>query len=242
MGTVTFSTSVSLVNIPRKVGSAGWLDCITKAFDRGEFTVVNESKPDSPRAKLYRHVSEQRNRHAFGLNVSPNPVFADAGAWVRISGQVKRLHGRGPYFLRWPGFNERRYVTACGYRHRQLGDTIPKVVVLGTHLVPRQKVPAWWRKRVRRKSDAILRHLTAAHTAAGRIVVIAGDMNDDQPPAIPGVTWFRGGVDWIGVAVPRGVTLTANDAKLFLARTDHKHGLAVRLTFAYNPARQLVRA
>lgn len=241
MGTVWFSTSVSLVNIPRKVGPAGWLDCIKKAFDHGDLTVVNESKPGSPRAKLYERVADDRNRSVCGLFGSPNPLFADREKWQRVSGQVKRLHGRGPYFPRWPGFNEARYVTAAAYRARGMG-SVPMLVLLGTHLVPRQKVPKWWRKRARRKSDALLSHLVDVHTTAGRIVVVAGDMNDDEPPAIPGVTWFRAGVDWIGVAVPRGVTLVGHDRVAFEARTDHQHGLSVDLTFAYNPARQLVRA
>lgn len=240
MGTVSFSFSVSLVNIPRKVGPVGWADCLEKAFARGDFTVVNESKPRTARARLYSRMAVAEGRSVFGLDGSPNPVFARAREWRRKSGQVKRLHGRGPYFPRWPGFNERRYVTAASYEHADLA--VPRVVVLGTHLVPRQKVPQWWRKRARRKSDRLLAHLVAIHTAAGRIVVIAGDMNDDHPPFIRGVVWVRAGVDYIGIAVPRGVTLTACESETVAARTDHKHVLSVQLGFAYNPARVLARA
>lgn len=215
---------VGTINVPEKVGPQAWERCFEEIAERAELFGLQESLSDHQR-DTYLDLAREHALRQFGLMKGPNPVFSDPKVWRRLYGSVYRLHGRGPRFRAWPGYNEARYATVTVHEHVTAGG--PQVTVVDAHLVPRgRKVPAWWRKRARRRSLRILADIVRRHVARGRLVVVLGDFNMDELPDLPGVHWLHGkGVDKIGVAVPDGWGIAAADVETFPAPTDHRRGV-----------------
>lgn len=222
---------VAVCNVPISVGAKAWRECFTETAKRGDIFGINESFDDDQRDVFIDEARERRLRQ-FGVRKSPNPVFSNPRVWRRRHGSVYKLHGRGPLYHVWRGFNEARYATVTVNKPapRRKG---PVVTFVAPHLVPRgPKVRGWWRNRVRNRSLKILADIIKAHVKRGRVVVIAGDFNMDDAPDLPGVRWLVGathGVDKIGVACPDGWRLGATSTYRFPAPTDHKSGVAADL-------------
>lgn len=225
---------VSTININRSAGRDAWRRALGLAARRGD--LVGAQEIGSPQQKtLMRWLCRRLGLRQFGLTYSPNPIFSDPDVWVRVRGSVHKLHGPGPgrYRVRWPGFNGPRYATVAIYRNTN--SRAPQVAVINTHWVPRgRKVPTSFRNRARAVSTEKVASIVTAHTNAGRVVVVVGDLNLDTPPTLPGVRWADApGVDVIGVAAPKGVALTKSSRTLFSAPIDHRHGLAAKFTITY---------
>lgn len=221
---------VAVCNVPISVGAKAWRECFTETAKRGDIFGINEAH--SPRQKAtYRRQAKRRRLRKYGLS-GANPLFNDPDRWRRVHQGQHRLHGRGPLWRRWPGFNAARSATVAVYRSTGF-ERVPDVTVINTHLVPRgPKVPGPWRDRARRRAVARIARLTAQHVARHRVVVVMGDFNMDDAPAIPGVRWLVGarhGVDKIGVAVPKGWRIAERTTQRFPAPTDHKSGVAADL-------------
>lgn len=220
---------VGVINVPTSVGAKAWRECFEATAKHADIFGINEAH--SPRQKAtFRRLAKRRGLRKYGLS-GPNPLLSDPDRWRRVHQGQHRLHGRGPLWRRWPGFNAARSATVAVYEPTS-GDA-PDVMAVNTHLVPRgPKVPGPWRDRARRRAVAHIARLTEAHATKGRVVVLLGDFNMDDAPAIPGVRWLVGarhGVDKIGVAVPAGWRLGATSTYRFPAPTDHKTGVAAAI-------------
>lgn len=234
--TSTLTVRVATINVPWKVGTADWRECYEETSARADLFGIQECGTPGQRRTYIAEARAQGDTH-FGLSLGPNPVFYDPDVWERTAGKQYRLHGPGVGRLArlYPGFNASRYATLTVNRHQAPEHAgAPPLVFINTHLIPRgRKVLPRVRRNARRKSDALLREKVKAHVDAGRIVVVVGDMNDEQGPNI-GVTWvWENGVDMIGVALPRGVRLAAESAGRYPAPTDHGSGVRAVLTFTY---------
>lgn len=232
----TLTLRVATINVPWKVGPADWRECYDETTARADLFGVQECGTPAQRRTYITEARAHGDTH-FGLSLGPNPTFWDPDVMDRTAGKQYLLHGPGVGRLArlYPGFNASRYATLTVH-HMQAPEhaDAPPVVFINTHLIPRgRKVLPRFRRRARAKSDALLRAKVKAHTDAGRIVVVVGDMNDDEGPNI-GVTWvWENGVDMIGVALPHGVRLAAESAGRYPAPTDHAHGVRAVLTFTY---------
>lgn len=216
---------VGVINIPTNVGPEAWEECFKETADRADLFGINEAM--SPKAKrLYRRLAKNDNLGFYALFTGPNPVFYD-GKFKKIAGTQYRLHGRGPYYARWPGYNAARYATVALY------DTTsgPNVAHIHTHLVPRgPKVPEWWRKRARRAAIRKITRIVKRHREAGHIVVLTGDFNMTNAPEIWGIAWVADrGVDKIGIGCPKGYRIIEESVDIYPAPTDHKHGTAAEV-------------
>ena len=218
---------VGVVNAPTSVGPGAWRDCWEATARRADIFGINEAQ--APRAKrLYRRLAKRDGYTQSGLFKSSNPVFWDKSRYRKVAASQYRLHGRGPLWRRWPGFNSRRTATVVVLR---TPGADPDVTAICTHLVPRgRKVPAWWRERARRRSREKLARIVRRHRKRDRVVVVLGDLNMSRAFALPGVEWvWDVGVDKIGIAVPAGWRMATVDAGRYRARTDHKHGVAASI-------------
>lgn len=217
---------LAVCNVPIKVGREAWAECFEQTADHGDLFGLNEAHSHAQKRTFLR-LARERGLRQYGL-AGPNPIFSAPGVWRRTHDSIYRLHGRGPWCHRWPGYNSARRATV-GLYEPVIG-VGPDVALINAHLVPRgRKVPAWWRERARRRSTRILSRIIARHVARGRVVVVMGDLNMAEAPALPGVEWVVGatrGVDKIGVACPAGWEITAQGADRFRAPTDHGHGVA----------------
>lgn len=230
----TLTVRAATINVPWKVGAGDWRECYEETAARADLFGIQECGTAAQRRTYIDAARDHGDTH-FGLSLGPNPTFYDPDVWNRTAGKQYRLHGPGVGRLArlYPGFNASRYATLTVHHHEQQVGA-PPVVFINTHLVPRgRKVLERFRRSARAKAVRKLRELVAAHTAAGRIVIVVGDMNMADGPAI-GVRWiWENGVDMIGVAVPHGVRLTAETAGRYAAPTDHGHGVRATLTFTY---------
>lgn len=238
----SLSLSVACMNIPTKVGPAKWRTCFNKLAAAGDVISINEA--GSLKAKrLYNRLKNQHHMSQFGLFRGPNPIFWDVRKFAKVSAKQIRLHARGTGALarRFPGFNGARFMTVVVLQpldaegHR-LG---PEVAFLNWHFVaPGPKVPAAWRARKRRQSEAKVRAERAKHIAAGRIVVGNGDANEDAFDLADADWWIHDdGPDLMFVAVPAGVEVTHVLPGLIPAPTDHKRGKRADLTFTIGATR-----
>jgi hypothetical protein len=225
---------LALINCPTKVGPAAWEKCFAETADRADLFGINEAH--SPRQKAtYRRLAKARGLRRFGLLRTPNPVFNDPHEWRRTSASIYRLHGTGPLVARWPGFNATRYATAAVFTYvGPILHAAPQLTVINSHWVPRgPKVPEWWRARARRRSIAVVSKLIRRHLAAGRVVVVLGDLNMTHAPDLPGVAWVHDrSVDKIGVACPEGWEITGGGSHAYRAPTDHKTGVCASVWLA----------
>lgn len=225
---------VAIINVPTKVGIRGWTGCIRAVLARRPAVAgINEAFTGRARA-LFVAAAAARGYRQYGARQTPNLIFWRRRHWQLVSGRVHQLHDRLSRYAEWRGFNDARYVTEVilrrrGRKHRDA----PQVAVLCTHWVPGgDKVEATDRAQARDTSVAVIRGLILEHLAAGRVVILIGDLNVYAPIdlGVAGFEWVRGqGVDKIGVAVPAGYRLTAADFDLFAAPTDHGHGVAARI-------------
>lgn len=220
---------LGVINIPYKVGPAAWEKCWTETADRAEVFGVNESFTKAQR-RLYLRLAKEAGYGQYGTRVTPNPVFWDRSKWRRVEASVYEIHGRGPLFRLFPGFNESRYVTEVVLRHRRRQR---EIVVLNTHWVPEgRKVTAAFRDKARAESKAMVARLMRKHVAAGREVFLVGDLNIHASFVLPvlGFRWARAvGVDKVGVAVPLDREVVRAEADTFPAPTDHKHGVVATI-------------
>ena len=218
---------IGTINVPTKVGSEDWETCFRRMAWRADIFGINEA--GSPRAKaLYNRVKDEEGFSQFGLFRGSNPVFWQVGKYRLVHGKSHRIHGaaRGRLARKYPGFNGERTLTEVVLAQRDGG---PEIADLHAHWVaPGWKVNPLWRRRMRARSKALLRELAREHHAAGRIVLVTGDLNLKAPFwVVRGFRWLKGrGVDKIGILAPDGITVTA-DVDVFPAPTDHKHGVAV---------------
>lgn len=216
---------LAVINIPAKVGRAAWKQCFEQTAARAEIFGINETFTIRQR-RLYRRLAKTLGLLFFALFIGPNPIFYDRSEWRRVAGSQHRLHGRGPRWRTWPGFNAARYATAAVFDRRDDLD-LPWVTVINTHWVPRgPKVPAWWRERARKAAIAKVEAIIDRHLAIGRIVVLMGDLNMGKAPELDHIRWIRddAGVDELGIALPDGWHIVNIDAARYAAPTDHGHG------------------
>lgn len=225
---------IAVINVPTSVGASAWERCFRETAERAPVFGVNETISREAKV-LYTKLAHELNLGRACLYVSPNPVFWDRDEYERMEARVHQLHARGtsPLARRFPGFNEARSVTEVVLRDK---DTNKQIVVLCTHWVPEgKKVPAAWRAWARSESMRQIRKLIRFHMRHGRIVYVIGDTNIGGviDMGIRRFKWIRSdGIDKIGVAVPKGITLKNSDYHKFGAPTDHGAGVVASATFA----------
>lgn len=224
---------VGVINVPTSAGPRGWTGCIRAVLaQRPTVFGINESFTRAARA-VFITLAVAHGYGQYGARITPNPIFWRRRHWRKVAGQVHQLHDRLSRYTEWRGFNDARYVTELvlrrrGRRHRRA----LQAAVLCTHWVPEgDKVKVEDRWEARQTSIRTIRSLVLEHLAAGRVVILIGDFNLFEPVSlrVGRFRWIRGqGVDKVGIAVPEGVELTSTDYELFLAPTDHKHGVIAR--------------
>lgn len=229
---LVITTDVVCINIPSSVGKNAWEKCFALGMQYGDIVGINEAF--HPVAKdLYLEMAAEKGYGQYGLRQGGNPIFWDQLLYRFISGRVRRIHGTGPMYRSWPGFNDARFMTIVVLRPFGMGsDDSRDITVINTHWVPNgNKVPEDWREKMRQRSIRKLTRVVRRHQQRGRVVVVLGDLNMHSAFHIhPSFTWVRGeGVDKIGYAVPDWFIQGGSDFREFKAPTDHRHGVAARL-------------
>lgn len=231
--TRTIIREVSTINVPWKVGSAAWAECLRRSVTPGvDFIGMNEVFTRQQKSVLAKEMGHHMLAEA-GLFTGPNPLFFCSKKYGLVESRNVLLHGRGPQYRTWPGFNERRYANDCALRDKRTGEEIGVIV---THLVPQpgKKVQKAWRAVVMYRSRLRLNRLIKRHLRVGRNEVwVLGDTNEPgDKPNLYRVKWVRPeGIDKIGLALRKQkgtakVRMVRNiDWALYQAPTDHKHGL-----------------
>ena len=216
---------LATINVPAKVGRKAWEKCFEETAKRADLFGVNEAFSLRQKATFRRRAKAEGFRQ-YGLYKGPNPIFHNPNDWRRVRANTYRLHGRGPLWRRWPGFNGSRSATVALF-HPVRSAGAP-VAVVNTHWVPRgPKVPRVFRDRARRRSERVVARIVRAHLDRGHVVVVMGDLNMTTAPDLPGVEWVHDrGVDKIGVACPEGWEMTGAGSYRYPAPTDHKKGAA----------------
>lgn len=218
--------SVGTINAPAGYGDEAAETCWLKTSSHSDFFGMNEIGNKSIKDDL-ENLRREKKHGRFGLYLGPNPVFWDLKKYksVRKARHIQ-IHPAATGFLarRFPGYNGARYLTEEVIKPVSGG---LQVAHLHTHWVPRGvKVSAWWRNKMRRISKDLLRKLVKAHRAAGRIVVVTGDLNIKGPfEVVSGFVWLvSAGVDKIGAIAPVGYRIINRKMGSFPAPTDHKRG------------------
>lgn len=214
--------SVALINIPNKIGTSNVRRCWDKAAARSAIFGVNESFHKTQRQIYSQAMADSKAKWSqYGLWQTPNPVFWRSDRFKRINAEVHLIHPANttaPNHAKWPGFYDARFITEVVLKQRVGGQ---EVAILNTHLVYGAKVlDQKWLRTVRRTSKSALRRLVRKHRDAGRIAIVMGDMNTKSNFAMPrGFRWFtKRIIDKVGAN-------REGSATLFVAPTDHKHGV-----------------
>lgn len=223
------TVDVGLINIPRKVGVANWLECFDRTAERAEVFAICENLY-RPQQETYLREARERGLRVHGIR-SPNPVFWDPAKFTLVRGRVVQLHpaATGPLAREYPGFNSARYATEVILNPVD-GDR--DLAVWATHWVPRgPKVDPQWREEVRGISRRRTARNVRAHALAGRDVLTVGDFNIGEPfDLLSGHRWIVGdGVDKIGAAPARRVE--SSSSHRYRAPTDHEWGVVARVVF-----------
>lgn len=219
---------VAVINVPISVGQDAWEKCWHATAARSGLFGINENLSRAQRV-TYRRLADEHGWRRFGTE-SPNPVMWKRGTYRLVTGQVVKLHGRGPRYRSWPGFNAPRFATDVTLAPLvQDGRTLG---VINTHWVPRgPKVPSWWRTWARARSKRLVARMVSAHVRAGHDVIVMGDFNISEPfRLISGLRWLAGtGVDKIGAAPASRIV--SGSARHYRAPTDHGSGVVAEVEF-----------
>lgn len=227
---------VATINIPTKVGPGAWTACLLRAINEGDVVVANEILTASQKAVL-TDVAKKQGYAQYGIRQCPNPIFWDDDKFDLVAGRVTTIHGEGPWASRWPGYNAKRTQNTVVLRPRSMeADDSRDFCVIGLHWVSSgKKVPSLWRAAMRVKSRLLLTKTLWACRRKGMVAVVAGDTNIVSPfkVRVPGFRWVRGkGLDKIGLLLPRKFYRGISRFHLFIAPTDHKHGVAADLRWS----------
>lgn len=214
------------INAPHSAGRRAWRRCWGLTARRADVFCLNESW--KAQRRLYLALCKANGYGYRGGQ--PNVVCWDKRRYREVSARTVALHQRaGGWRSRvWPGYNDARSVTEVVLDDLRDG---PEVAVLATHWVPEgRKVARSWRREMRRRSKATVTRLTEQHQAAGRVVVLLGDLNVHHIFDLPPFTWVRDrGADRIAVATPEGWRIVRTAVHPYDAPTDHKRGYAARI-------------
>ncbi len=220
---------IGCINIPTSVGQESWRDCFEAASSRSEVFGVNEVLSDSAK-RIYSSMSEEKRYGHYGLAQGPNPIFWDRSHYTIGDSGTEDIHGRGPFYSRWPGFNEARQLTWVILRPRGSSEADrDEFMVVNTHWVPNgTKVPNAWRLLVRAQSKRALRKVVRGSMRDGMPCFVVGDMNIyEEFRVIRRFEWIRGvGIDKVGLALPKRLTRGDCSFDMYPAPTDHKRGVA----------------
>lgn len=226
---------VGMINVPAGAGKDSWLRCWDIMADATTRFGMNESL--YRRQKVAYAAKAKREGWAYaGLWDSPNPIFWDKTKYRKVFHETVKLHGRGPNYRKYKGFNSPRYANVTVLEDIEIGG-----VQLETHInvhlaafnnnkVPNDLVRDW-----HNDSLLILQRLIQAAINKGHDVWVYGDFN------IPGPVKFKingaryelvkaQGIDKIFHFVPakEGGAKVQYEAHELKAPTDHKHGLVAR--------------
>lgn len=219
--------SIGMINVPTKMGTRGYEECYERTSARCDIFGMNEVFARFAKRTVIQE-SRQHGNAQWGTGRGPNPLFWDETKYRKRWASQHLLHGRGPRYAQYPGFNERRKATVVVLE--DLMDTSnPDTTVINTHLLAlaSRKIGMVWGRRARKRSLRLIRDIVREHLEAGRIVILMGDMNMRLPFWVNRrFTWVRGrGIDKIGIAVPKGYRVVKKEFSLFAAPTDHQHGV-----------------
>lgn len=220
---------VGCINIPTGAGRGAWERAFLAVMARSDIFGLNEAF-NSEAKRIYAQLAQEHGYGHYALGETGNPIFWDRSKYVFVDGEVRTLHGRGPSYDEWPGFNESRELSVVLLRPRgsRNGDG-DEFVVANTHLVPNgNKVLDWWRTKVRTKSRIELRRLVKDAIEEEMPCYLMGDMNIHRPFLIArGFRWIKGkGIDKVGLALPKKFKRGKAKFSEFAAPIDHKHGVA----------------
>lgn len=217
------------INIPTSAGPRN----ATKAWN----IIASETSVFGTQEALYPHIKglellamRRAGWKQYGLYRSPNPIFWDPEVWQFVDGGVTRLHGRGPNFRRYPGFNASRKNTWVTLHHRE---TDHVVTFINVHWVPQgPKVPESFRQFARARSLGTTTRQVNRFRDEGHHVVVFGDTNiPDKIFLGPRPVWLkRTGVDKM-VFFLGGVDGEVHTRiKMVPAPVDHKDGIVGMVT------------
>lgn len=220
------SLRIGIINIPTGAGRVNWERAFMAVLSRADVFGVNEAfNPEAK--KMYVEISERHNYGRFGLKSSGNPIFWDTQKYRSVGGEVIEIHGVGPRYNEWPGFNDSRDLTVVVLRPRDAKGDDEDFVVINSHWVPNgDKVPSVWRGRMRAKSKRALRDVVKRADARGIPCFFIGDTNiHGEFVVTKNFEWIKGKpIDKIGFSVPEGMEHGNSMAQDFSAPIDHKNG------------------
>lgn len=216
---------IAFINVPTGIGPSGWRGCWNAASNRAPVIGFNEILTRSAKDSMLRWAKSDKYSQ-YGIRQCPNPIFWKKRRWRKVYGHVHKIHSAGTGYRarHWPGFNGPRFINEVVLQRR---GKKRQIAVLNTHWVPRgPKVPARWRKEMRKESKRLLRELTRKHLNEGRDVYVIGDLNLPGKIKMPDLfKWLvYKFVDKAGIGVPAGRRLLSARGTTFPAPTDHKHG------------------
>lgn len=223
------TAKVGCINIPTSVGKSAWERCFIAALTRSDVFGVNEAF--HPAAKdLYDRLCKRHEYGHVGLAKTGNPIFWNKAKYTLVDSGDEEIHGRGPGYDEWPGFNDARGFTWAILRPKgALKGDGEDFMVINTHLVPNgPKVVDWWRVKVRAQSWKVLREVIKAAVHQGLPCFLLGDMNVSAAVPISRLfRWIKGvGIDKVGLGLPPEMKRGECTFVLYAAPTDHHHGVA----------------
>lgn len=230
---------VAMINVPTSAGRANWIRCFNLTAKRAGVFGINETLTKSAK-QTYKTWAWLCGFKFYGLNQGPNPIFWKKKNWHFVDGAHVHLHGRGPRYRQWSGFNDDRYMTVVVLQKKnQKGKPFgPKHCFLFTHWAATNpnKVPTDWVEEKRRDSIEHAQYFIDLALERGMIVWFSGDTNFTGDIDFgPRFKWIKGGgIDKVGVGVPKGIRLVKSSFELYPAPTDHDDGISVEGTFEYS--------
>lgn len=228
-----------MINVPTKVGPLNWARCFIKTSNRAGVFGINETFSRAAK-RTYMALAKARGFGYYGVKQGPNPIFWNKKYWRFVEAKHVKIHGKGPNYRAWPGFNDDRYMTILVLqRVGEKGNPVgPPQAFLFTHWAAfggNHKVPTKWVNARQAESIEFARGIIELGLDKGMIVWFSGDTNHGGAIDFgKNFHWVKPlGIDKIGVALPKGVKLEHKSVSLFDAPTDHNHGIASTVRFSY---------
>ncbi len=220
-------TSVGMINVPADVGPNAWTECFEIMSNHADVFGINEAI-NRPQKELYSQLAHDANYGAAGLWSSPNPIFYDRAIFNRLDQRTVTLHGRGPRYSEYPGFNDARFANVVLLQNRK---TKVQATYINVHLAAYNpyKVPGDWVADKHRESLEIIEMLVDKSLNDGDVSLF-GDFNIGDPIKFPKFKGVK--TDWVKkVGIDKIVRFSNSpkyQLKTFKAPTDHRRGYVAK--------------
>lgn len=225
--TKKFNPRVGVINVPLKVGEDKWVVCFFKMAGASDVFGINEAlnkKAKSTYAKLAKSIGYGSS----GLWTSPNPIFWNRKFYRKIRQNTVQLHGRGPNYSKFPGFNDARYANTV-ILESKLDKS--RTMYINVHLAANNanKVPTSWVNAQQKESIRKIKAIVNESLQAGMDVWLEGDFNIKDTLEFKtrygNVEQIRPkGLDKIYHFTPNRLPVVDHKVRGVVAPTDHKRG------------------